>query len=473
MIHFSTSIIVQLMLGLTLWWMGVYLITQNPLNRVIQLTAGIILSISIYLSANIFFYAAEFTHQYHYYGIMLKSMSWSIYLPIALFYHVSLYLNPNQKIKSWQKLVLVLSYLGTLGLIYIDSATTLTRDYPLFDSPNFSGVLADASGKNFWILGAFIVPMLSFIMVNFYIAAKSQKKFSDNWYKFFIPFLGITFMNLLSPFILLGYYGLIPFSENIPIVGFLIVALTLAYSIIRYGLFVEDTKVLFGRNFFYSGITILLTLIIYLGLIFLSHLPLNNPNDLIFPFILILLILTSHPAFSWLTTFANDLTYNISSGLSIVNDEEVYSAIRYYNKPEQLEESPLKRLNIISRDIKKGLVENEVDSIRSLINHAIEYFKPIENISERNKQNLKYHLLRMLMKEAEEGQILWELGFEEYPVRIMSKERNLRPPMFKIESPSDYSYTSRNAYLALKKEAIHDVTWRISYLEKLSKKKLI
>ena len=79
----------------------------------------------------------------------------------------------------------------------------------------------------------------------------------------------------------------------------------------------------------------------------------------------------------------------------------------------------------------------------------------------------------MLMKEAEEGQILWELGFEEYPVRIMSKERNLRPSMFKIESPSDYYYTSRNAYLALKKEAIHDVTWRISYLEKLSKKKLI
>jgi len=38
--------------------------------------------------------------------------------------------------------------------------------------------------------------------------------------------------------------------------------------------------------------------------------------------------------------------------------------------------------------------------------------------------------------------------------------------LFKITAASDYSYTSRNAYLALKREAIHDLAWRISYLEK-------
>mgnify|MGYP001558126939 CR=1 FL=1 len=74
--------------------------------------------------------------------------------------------------------------------------------------------------------------------------------------------------------------------------------------------------------------------------------------------------------------------------------------------------------------------------------------------------------------EAEEGQILWELGFDEYPVKLMRLERRERPPKFRDFSPADYHYISRNAYLALKKEAIHDVAWRISYLEKLAKRKV-
>ncbi|MEK7096570.1 MAG: hypothetical protein AAB881_01310, partial [Patescibacteria group bacterium] len=137
-------------------------------------------------------------------------------------------------------------------------------------------------------------------------------------------------------------------------------------------------------------------------------------------------------------------------------------------------EKPTKCNVEIEREPSPGLgKETPVDGLRQIIKEAVEYFKPDEDSHKRNKKNLKYELLKMIaIDEAEEGQILWELGFEEYPVRIMSKERNLRPSMFKIESPSDYSYTSRNAYLALKKEAIHDVTWRISYLEKLSRREL-
>ena len=70
---------------------------------------------------------------------------------------------------------------------------------------------------------------------------------------------------------------------------------------------------------------------------------------------------------------------------------------------------------------------------------------------------------------AEEGQILWELGFEGYPMKIMAGEDSTRKPIFSIESMSDYTATSRNAFIALKKEAIHDLAWRLSYIEKTTK----
>ena len=69
--------------------------------------------------------------------------------------------------------------------------------------------------------------------------------------------------------------------------------------------------------------------------------------------------------------------------------------------------------------------------------------------------------------QAEEGQILWELGFGEYPVKIMRRESESRPPFFQAKAISDYPYASRNAFMALRKEALHGVAWRISYLEKL------
>ena len=70
--------------------------------------------------------------------------------------------------------------------------------------------------------------------------------------------------------------------------------------------------------------------------------------------------------------------------------------------------------------------------------------------------------------ESEEGQILWELGFDGYPMKILTSEDSTRKPLFKIESMSDYTATSRNAFIALKKEAIHDLAWRLSYLERTS-----
>jgi len=204
---------------------------------------------------------------------------------------------------------------------------------------------------------------------------------------------------------------------------------------------------------------------------YLSGNKLQATESLFLPFLFIYFLIVSHPLYNWVSTFAQDLIYNLQSGLSVVNDQEAYEALKNYHLPEKLEDNSLLRLAIINRKLKNDNKLTPVDSLKDLIRESIEYFEPKSEPMRRIKANLKYYLLKMIvLDEVEEGQILWELGFEVYPVKIMSQERKFRSPMFQANSPADYTYTSRNAFLALKKEAIHDIAWRISYLEKIANK---
>jgi hypothetical protein len=144
----------------------------------------------------------------------------------------------------------------------------------------------------------------------------------------------------------------------------------------------------------------------------------------------------------------------------------VADLVRNFHNPEKLETNSLLKFTAVnSRATGKRLV----DSAQNLTREAIDYFKQAD-FPRRTKQNLKYQLLKMAtLDEAEEGQILWELGFDGYPMKIMSGESTTRKPLFKIESMSDYTATSRNAFIALKKEAIHDLAWRLSYIERAMK----
>lgn len=170
-----------------------------------------------------------------------------------------------------------------------------------------------------------------------------------------------------------------------------------------------------------------------------------------------------------ISTFWNDILFNPFRGFSVVTDKDVFDVLKNYHNFSELEKSSLLNLNTIKKRVKKDKI-GAVDALRIIIEDATAFFEPKNDKDRRTKQNLKYHLLKMLtFDEAEEGQILWELGFDEYPVKLMRMEKRERPPRFRDFSPADYHYTSRNAYLALKREAIHDVTWRISYLEKLNK----
>jgi len=245
-------------------------------------------------------------------------------------------------------------------------------------------------------------------------------------------------------------------------IGVSISLLLFIYSIVKYYLFVSTTRLL-DKVFFIKTLVVVVITSIYFAAFVASGVELNFSVYVLLILTMLLVILT-HTLYDWISTFVNDLLYNVKSGLSIVTDEEVNFALKNLNDYEKLENSTLLRLGLVDRLMKvKNLTP--IDALREVIGESVEYFN--SNESQRVKKALKYQILKMIAhNEAEEGQILWELGFEEYPVKILTQENKTRGPLFQITAPSDYSYKSRNAYLALKKEAIHDVVWRISYLEK-------
>lgn len=465
--HINPLAIFEFIVGIFLWWMAVYLIAQNPFNRLTQLLSAILGSISLYLTSDLFFYIVIANKQTHILSNLLRAFTWTIYLPAPLFYHTSLLLtSPNLRLK-WQKYFLPIAYIMGGLIIVLESATSLTRDYEFMNSPDFNGKLNTAIGPYFWVLGIGLLLIMALTAVNFFILYKNALRHSTLRQRYFWPFLGTLSSIISGPLIILAYYQIIPESLFLASFTMIALALPLAYSIIKYDLLIEEAKIVFGRTFLYSTLVITLILGLYTVILVLTQQSFNKMSSLILPYALTYLIITTHPAYNWLTTFVRDLVFNLKSGLSVVNDEEVYQALRNYQSPNNLEDSPLLRLKQIDIKQKQGHTLTPIDALRNTIKEAIDYFKPQEDINHRTKRNLKYHLLKMLaFNEAEEGQILWELGFEEYPLRIMQKESSTRAPLFKIHSPSDYSYISRNAYIALKKEAIHDITWRISYLEK-------
>jgi len=105
-------------------------------------------------------------------------------------------------------------------------------------------------------------------------------------------------------------------------------------------------------------------------------------------------MIANHPAYHWLITFSGDLVNRFSGRLSLVNDEEVYQAIRHYHQPEKLENSPLLRLSLVSQKLQERQPKHRLMPLRQIIKETIEYFKPEADTQCRTKQNLKHHLLK-------------------------------------------------------------------------------
>jgi hypothetical protein len=454
----------ELITGFLLWWFAIFLITHNPLDRIIQLSSIIFASFGFYFASDVFFSTAFLLEQYDTLEILLKFSTWSIYFPYVCLFHISYLL--LEKRKLFQTILLYLAYFLLFFIVYFETCTNLIRNYPALSSPKFDGDISSISGRYFWIMGLVLFFYIVITMINFMTQLIKNKKYSNDWWKYFWPLLAMVINLVIGPIIILGYYKIVPHSIALPITNLLLTALFFAISVIKYRLYIEEPKIIFSKKIIYTAFATIIIISILFKILTINSLPLNSVYDLIVPLSLIYFITAVLPLYSWLNTFINDLLYNPSLGLSVVSDNEILDALKNFNNPSNLEINPLLRLKVISKE-KQAM---PVDTLRKILRESIEYFNPNENYR-RTKQNLKYQLLKMLaFDQSEEGQILWELGFEDYPVRIMASETKNRPPLFKTKSPSEYSYISRNAFLALKKEAIHDITWRISYLEKLRRK---
>lgn len=466
--HLSLTTYIELAIGFLLWWFAVYLLTQNPLDRITQLSFVIFASFGFYFASDVFFLTAFSLKQYGVLEILLKSSTWSIYLPYVCLFHISYLLLKKKGLP--QTVLLYLSYLLLPVVLYFEIGTNLIRNYPKLLSPQFDGDISSISGRFFWIMGVFLMFYVLVTLINFLTELVKNKTYSTEWWKYFWPSSAMVINLIFGPLILLSYYEVIPHSIFLPVINFSLTAIFFAIAVIKYHLYLEEPKVVFGKHLYYSAFATVITVSLIFKILTFHPLEISSVGDLIAPITLIFFVTAVLPLYSWLSTFINDLLYNPSSGLSVVSDNEVWDALKNYHVQSRLETSPLLRLKIVNK-LARSQSTTPVDALRKVLREAVEYFKS-EDESRRTKQNLKHQLLKMsVFDQAEEGQILWELGFEDYPVRIMSNETKDRPPLFRTKSPADYSYISRNAFIALKKEAIHDVTWRISYLEKLAKRK--
>ncbi len=145
---------IEFAFGLFLWWTAIYLITQNPFSRIVQIASALLASIGLYFSGLIFLSLGRF--EPHHYSIIVRSFIWSMYLPIPLLYHASILLEEKSKRKVWRTLLLYFGYISALILFILELKTNLMRDYSFFSTSLFHGNLSEATGKLFWLSGIFL-----------------------------------------------------------------------------------------------------------------------------------------------------------------------------------------------------------------------------------------------------------------------------------------------------------------------------
>jgi hypothetical protein len=302
--------------------------------------------------------------------------------------------------------------------------------------------------------------LTGFNLLQNFLKAPAKDK---DWLKFIFP-VATTALFALGVFLIVLTFFIGP-NAMVKEAGETTISISvalLAVNVLLNRLFLDGAKSNIGREFIYSSITV--SLIVFAYLFLLSFFGIEvTPRNLAFLSAFILLTLITHSTYDWVMSFVRNLFYSHEVSLPRANDEEVSVALRNLNRPERLESSSLMRLKLVA----VGNPKPSLDKLRDLLKGSINYFEQDKPLR-RSRSTLKYEILKLISEQVEEGQILWDLGFEEYPLGI-AENGDGKKPRFAIASPTDYQAISRNAFIALKKEAIHDLAWRISYLEKHSK----
>ena len=432
----------NLFVGSLIIWVGIYLVSRNFSSKTFWTIMLYLLSVGTMMVTDTFLRNAPDIEEYI---LWQKMTDWAIFFMPALFTHASIRIAGN-KHRSL-KYVIYLGYIIAIAATALDASGNyiLNREEIRFaEYRRFDGFEA----------GPLLVPAMgSLLMLSLIGNIQWWKKPKTLKINFLLPVIAGAILSLALAFGIASFYVRVQIADVVLGAVTAIGTLLFGYAVVKYHIS-SDGKILLNKSFYVR--TIIIYIIISVYIIFLSAFLPESYDSLIVYCLIIVSLMMTHSFYDWFVTFSNDFIYNISSGLSVVADDEAAQLLRNYNSPQKLEDSPLLRLKIIKIKIRKGSLG--IDALRSLLDESLAYFKPIHEQDRRIKSNLKYQILKMLAyDESEEGQMLWNLGFDEYPVRIMSQAGSRISPQFTINSPSDYSFTSRNAYLALKKK--QSTTW--------------
>jgi len=462
--YFSIISGVELIL---VWWVFIYFLGRYPFDKQIRLVSFAIFILSQYFL--MVFILQNIPVIYPFYINLERCFTWTIMLSPLAWYFIT-YDLLSKELKERQKTIFVSFCLISILFIYLTTFTNLIFNYKDIDLSKASAITSSNPlipiGPLFWLF------FLIFLIMGYFIFYNLVKVYSEKTdleekkkFKYFLIGFSIVFFG--------GFFFSINWLNNnmsviIATIGDVLVAvgsLVIAYAFIKTSKPAADSTIsIFGRDFLLSSLFLLVVYIAFiLGIIF-SKVP-YSLNLLILLTAVFLLIPIVFVTQDWMISYGRNIIYKRSFEFPKVKDEDINYVIRNFNKKENLEDSPLLGLKLVTKKIKEG--KTPVDALCEFVDYSIESLSPKE--IKRSKPNLKYQILKMIaFDNAEEGQILWDLGFGEYPLEIAEKLEGERP-RFEINHPTDYQATSRNAFISLKKEAIHDLAWRISYLERHTK----
>ncbi len=375
----------------------------------------------------------------------------------ALWLHISVLTTKREALAIWKILVpagYVLACVYYIGFAF----SGLIMDFDELVGPVGRFAFIFKSGPLFYLVMTVITLYFSLAFINFFQDYKEKKTFQA-----VLPFL-VSLLFVIGWLLIIASY-IFRYNHLVQETGEFIISasvILLAGVVIANRLFLEGAKTNVNREFFYSTLSVSLIVASYLVLGLLFGIEVFGLSRQVLRVIFVFLLIVSHTFYSWVTSFIRNVFYKQELLLPRVTDEEASQVLRSLNKPEILEKNILMRLRLVSKDKNKM----SLDQLKEVVKESIDYFKPEEEV--RTKASVKYWILKLISNQVEEGQILWDLGFEEYPLEMAEKASGQKPRL-SIERPTDYQATSRNAFISLKKEAIHDLAWRISYLEKHAK----
>jgi hypothetical protein len=470
---FNLSVFGLMAFAATIWllWYGFYVFTRSPRSAFARTTLLVATLLAI-LTCNLGILTVVKSPEEYRIGVRLLWL-WATWPPVLWFHGVSLI--QVQELHIRQSRWLPVSYALAALFTVVGLTTRWLFDYEQIVATTIPGRPYSVLPQPLYLaFSVFVVATTGGAGYNLYQLRKRAPLVSvtREWLDYLM--WSSLFFTLGGAYDTLVFWW---FREpwTWPALGEILIAIGLvpiALQLWRYKTL--GMEQVFVWDLLYCFFAILIITLVYAVVVFSVTTILSIPFSvslLILVLVVFCLVVVTHLLYDWVMTLARGLVYARLRQLfeeappaTII--QSVEEAIRHYQRPHQLTASPLLNLRLVRDTMGIRREQTGVDALRAVIREAIEWQKP-EDVSRRTRATLKYKLLTMIaFDEAEESQILWELGFEGYSQKVWEDVApESRPPLYLVREKSEYYAVSRASYMRLKKEAIYDVAWRIWYVE--------